>query len=89
MQAAAVELGELELGELDVAVEGHEAGEIDGSGGAEDLPGIELEVDAEAFGDLFGRRRRRSPCGRRRLCGGCAAPRATLSRTERDSSSCM
>ncbi len=54
VEAAAVELGELERGQLDGAVEGHEAREVDGRGGAEDLPGFELEVGAQAFGDLFG-----------------------------------
>ena len=54
VEAAAVELGELERGQLDGAVEAHEAREVDGRGGAKDLPGLELEVYAQAFGDLFG-----------------------------------
>jgi hypothetical protein len=54
LEAAAVELRELERGNLGGAVEAHEAREVDGRRGAEDLPGLELEVDAEAFGDFFG-----------------------------------
>jgi len=43
---------ELEVGPVDVLVEEHEAGEIDGAVAEEDLVFVELEIDAEAFDDF-------------------------------------
>ena len=52
MQRLGREGRELEVGALDVAIEEHQAREVDRAVVAEDLVFIEFEVDAEAFDDL-------------------------------------